>query len=309
VYTGFPILLLTLLRCLREGGALELEAGTLVHDGHVQRGNLRCHACHALYPVEDGIVKLLDPSALDQESQHERALRDQPSAGDDTSWEQSPWSRMEIEPTLAALRPLSGLIVLELGCGGGRYTVLMADQAAAVMAVDFSHAALKKLGSRVASHWNIGLVQADCTRLGLAGKAFDRILSTLVSNLPSPAHRYAMFRLAADALAPSGRFVFSAHHHTLVSRFRRVPQAGRYHDGGIFCYLFRRRELFEETQKYFRGVQCRPIQISLPFADRLGLPLVALSRTVESIPLVNQLGQLLLVTATEPCETAAHEHT
>jgi len=309
VYRGFPILLLTLLRCPREGGALELDAGNPVHDGHVQRGNLRCHTCHALYQVEDGIVKLFDPSALDQESQHERALRDQPSADDNTSWEQLPWSRMEVEPTLAALQPLSGSIVLELGCGGGRYTVFMADQAAAVLAVDFSRAALKKLGSRVASHWNIGLVQADCTRLRLPGKAFDRILSTLVSNLPSPAHRYAMFRLAADALAPSGRFVFSTHHHTLANRFRRVPQAGRYQDGGIFCYLFRRRELSEETQRYFRGVKCHPIQISLPFADHLGLPRVALSHAAESIPLVNQLGQLLLVTATEPYENAVHERT
>jgi SAM-dependent methyltransferase len=298
-----------LLRCPREGGALELDAGNPVHDGHVQRGNLRCHTCHALYQVEDGIVKLFDPSALDQESQHERALRDQPSADDNTSWEQLPWSRMEVEPTLAALQPLSGSIVLELGCGGGRYTVFMADQAAAVLAVDFSRAALKKLGSRVASHWNIGLVQADCTRLRLPGKAFDRILSTLVSNLPSPAHRYAMFRLAADALAPSGRFVFSTHHHTLANRFRRVPQAGRYQDGGIFCYLFRRRELSEETQRYFRGVKCHPIQISLPFADHLGLPRVALSHAAESIPLVNQLGQLLLVTATEPYENAVHERT
>jgi hypothetical protein len=115
------------------------------------------------------------------------------------------------------------------------------------------------------------------------------ILSLLVSNVYSPARRYAIFRLAANALALSGRFVFSAHHHTLVSRFRRAPQAGRYHDSGIFRYLFRRRELFEETQKYLRGVQCCPIQIPLPFADRLGLPLVALSRTAESIPLANQL--------------------
>ena len=309
MYRGFPILLLTLLRCPREGCALELDAGNPVHNGHVQRGNLRCHACHTLYQVEDGIVKLFDPSALDQESQHERALRDQPLADDNTSWEQLPWSRMEVEPTLAALQPLSGSIVLELGCGGGRYTVFMADQAAAVLAVDFSRAALKKLGSRVASHWNIGLVQADCTRLRLAGKAFDRILSTLVSNLPSPARRYAMFRLAANALTSSGRFVFSVHHHTLVTRLRRVPQAGRYYDGGIFRYLFRRRELLEETQKYFRGVQCRPIQISLPFTDSFGQSNVTLSRIAESIPLANQLGQLLLVTATEPCETATHEHT
>lgn len=305
MYRGFPRSLLALLYCPREAGALELMAGAIMHDDCVQRGVLSCGVCHTAYPIEDGIVGLLEPSALDQESSHERALRDQTSVTGDVTWERSAWDRKEIVPTLEALLPLKGATMLELGCGSGRYTVLMADQPAAVLAVDFSRRALKKLSLRLASHWNIGLVHADCTRLAVKEKSFDRILSTLVSNLPSPSHRRAMFRVAAGALSPAGRFIFSTHHHTLVNRFRRVPQSGRYHDGGIFRYLFRRSELYEETQEYFCGIQCRPIQISFPFTERLGLPLVELSKVVERIPLVNQLGQLLLVTATKPKGVAA----
>ena len=271
-----------------------------MHGDRIQHGALRCDACHTLYPIERGIVGLLDPSTLDQESRHERALRDQLPVIDDDAWERSPWSCMEITSTLEALSPLDGTTVLELGCGGGRYTMRMADQPRAMLAVDFSRIALDKLASRLVPHWNIGLVHADCTRLALKEKSFDRILSTLVSNLPSSAHRRAMYRLAGGALAPGGRFIFSTHHYNVVNRLRREAQTGRYDAGGIFRYLFRRRELCEETKEYFRGVRCRPIQMLIPFADRLGSPVVTLSRIAERIPLVNQLGQLLLVSATKP---------
>lgn len=274
----------------------------------IQQGVLRCDECHTLYPIERGIVGLLDSSILDQESRHERTLRDQLSPVDDDAWELSSWSCMEITSTLEALSPLNGATVLELGCGGGRYTARMADQPRALLAVDFSRAALNKLASRIVPHWNIGLVHADCTRLVLKQKSFDRILSTLVSNLPSPAHRRAMYRLAAGALASGGRFVFSTHHYTFVDRLRRETQSGRYDAGGIFRYLFHRRELCEEAAEYFRGVQCRPIQMLIPFADRLGSTVVTLSRIAERIPLVNQLGQLLLVSATRPYDNAATDH-
>jgi hypothetical protein len=109
-----------------------------------------------------------------------------------------------------------------------------------------------------------------------------------------------MMRVAATAIEPDGRFVFHTHHYDARSRLRRVPRAGHYREGGIFRYLFDRAEIVAETRPYFDAVSCRPIQIALPLAGRLRLPLLRLSRAAERIPLVNQLGALLLVIARRP---------
>jgi len=55
-----------------------------------------------------------------------------------------------------------------------------------------------------------------------------------------------------------------------------------------------------EAAPYFSRVRSRPIQILLQFAAWLRLPLVALSRLAEYVPLLNQWGILLLFVASRP---------
>ena len=209
-------------------------------------------------------------------------------------------SRMEIIPMLKSMTPLSGATVLELGCGKGRFTTLMAQNRATIIALDFSLAVLQRLATRIQPHWRIGLVQADCTKPVAAPRRFDRVLSTLVSNLPTAQHRRAMFQVVAQALKHDGKFIFGAHHHGLRERLRKVPQAGQYADSGIFRYLFRRREIVAECAPRFGRVRCRPIQVLLPMTNRLGIDSVTLSRLAERVPLVNQCGELLMDIAEKP---------
>lgn len=65
---------------------------------------------------------------------------------------------MEVIPTMESMQPLRGRLVLELGCGKGRFTTLVAKSAATVVAMDFSLAVMKRLASRIESRWRIGLV-------------------------------------------------------------------------------------------------------------------------------------------------------
>jgi len=211
---------------------------------------------------------------------------------------------MEKLPTLAAVEPLRGKVVLELGCGTGRYTEDLAQASKAVLAVDFSAESLRVLAAKLGAVDNVGLVQADVTRLALAGGAFDRAVSTLVSNLPTRAHREAMYRLVAEALHDEGSFLFSTHHYGLRERLRRVPQDGRYTPGGIYRRLFTRAEIGDELVPYFAARRSRPIQIALPLTTRLGLPLIPMSRVLERVPLLNRFGELLLVTARRPLRPA-----
>jgi 2-polyprenyl-3-methyl-5-hydroxy-6-metoxy-1,4-benzoquinol methylase len=303
VYAGFPTDALDLLRCERDRGRLEI-AGSDPAPDRLWNAAIHCTLCGSRYDVKDGILRLLDTTLLDAESDHERTTRDaELDAAFNPDVEQSDFQLAEIEPTLAASEPLRGASLLELGAGTGRYTIPLAQRGAVILAIDFSMSSLRRLVPRLHGSWRVALVQADCTRLATRPGAFDVVFSTLVSNLPSVEHRSAMMRLAAEALAPTGKFVFSTHHYGLNSRLRQERQSDRYTPGGIYRYLFRRAELARETRGYFSDVNCRPIQVVPPLTWRLRLPIRRVSRIAQRVPVLNLFGELLLVVATRPRHT------
>jgi len=272
-------------------------------------GALRCANCQAAYPVRDGIAIMCATDEMNPDSRYEREQRDREAVQASFDWETLPWSRTEMLSTLAALRPISGTALLELGCGCGRYTHLLARQAEALIAVDFSIHSLRQLATRLGPADPVALVCADIARFEVASRAFDRVLSTATSNLPTLRHRDVMYWLAGRALVRGGKFVFSAHYLGLRERFQRQAQKSGYYDSNrIYRYLFGLRELRDEVRPHFDRVRCRRIQISLPFASRLGLPPVATSRIAEFISGLNRFASLLLVTAREPRETVGNKN-
>jgi SAM-dependent methyltransferase len=319
VKRGFPTELLALVRCPHDDGELD---GSFQSEspGSVVDGSVRCRACDRSFRIKGGILRLLDDLwEPDRESAHEARLRDSIVGNGDyveqfrgTRADQA-FDRMEMRPTLTALAPLRDQVVLELGAGTGRYTVELVKESRAILAVDFSARSLETLAAklpdpRLQGGARVGLVQADVTRLCLAPRAFGRILSTLVSNLPTRAHRLAMYGLAAGALRADGQLVLSAHHYGLRQRLRHEPIDGRYSEGGIFRHLFGPSEILDELEPSFAQASCRPIQIALPFTYRWpGFPLEAVSRLAERLPLAKRLGFLLLATARGPKETRGCE--
>lgn len=303
MYTGFPTDMVTLLRCPNDASDLEVTEPTPA--SHLVSAKLRCHTCLRLFLVEDGIVRLLDATALDRESQHECMLRDEQSVRYDPSVEETNWHQMEIIPTIEALGTVADKSLLEIGCGTGRYTVRLAPQARTMIAADFSLSSLRTLAGRIKPVWHIGLVQTDATRLELAPGSFDCALSTLVSNLPTADHRRQMMERIAKAIRADGRFVFSTHYYGFRDRMFVAVRSGHYRKGGIYRYLFGRREILRETRPYFRDAKCRPIQIALPLTRHLRLPARTLSRAAERIPMLNAFGELLLVEASRPAKSGA----
>jgi len=308
--TGFPIPLISAFRCIKDGTVLRLDRDSRLCDNHalVWQGALLCDACCGAFPIDKGILNLLDANALDEESRREFTIRDERAAKaagtKGPAWYDNEYGRTELIPTIEALSAGPGAMVLELGCGDGRYTLVLAGECRWVVAVDFSLESLRIMQQRQQNRRNIALVLGDITTMKVHTAAFDRVLSTLVSNLPSRAHRDAMYRLAAAALKPEGRFVFSTHHHGLWQKLSGKSQAGRYKESGIYRYHFTLSECQTEAQHFFASVTARPIQFHLPFAGRLGLPLVKMSRMLESIPLFNQMGHLVLCTAEQPMQVA-----
>ncbi|NIP60492.1 MAG: methyltransferase domain-containing protein [Gemmatimonadetes bacterium] len=102
--------------------------------------------------------------------------------------------------------------VLELGCGTGRITRVLADAASLVVGVDLSPEMLERARRRVGDRRGVHLLRADMRTLRL-GRAFDRVLAANdpFAHLTSDADRDRAVATAARHLAPGGRFVLEGH--------------------------------------------------------------------------------------------------
>ena len=305
---GFPIDMISLVRCTRDNSALVLEPDyqqSMDTTNCIDSGDLRCPHCQSIYPIDRGILNLLDPSQMDGESLHEQKRRDADGFTveklDTNLARQS--NEMEMISTLETLGVRPESLVLELGCGEGRYTLPLSANAK-ILAIDFSIELLKILRARLPVGASTGLVMADISGLKVASSQFDVVFSTLTSNLPSRAHRESLYALASNALRETGRFVFSTHHHGLRQILSGEKKSGRYGPGGIYRYNFKVRECVEEASQFFKRVHARPIQINFPLARSLRLPIVRLSRLLERVPLLNKLGNLVLCVAEQPRKVA-----
>ena len=300
----FPLELLHLVRCTRDGAPLLAPAGPVrefAGGWGILHGHVHCTACGHEFPVREGILDMMGDAAPEGEAAHEQALRDEHAARLDptTTWYDNEHHRMEMGPTLDAVDVTPDCTVLELGAGDGRYTTRLAGSCHALIAADFSRKSLQVLGARLAGQPAVvGRVLADVTTLKVKRNAFDRVFSTLTSNLPTAEHRDALYRLASHAVRRRGRFIFSAHYHGVRERLRGEPKAGYYKNGGIFRYNFTLGDCHRETGRHFADVHARPIHVYLPLAGKLGIPGVVQSRLGERLPVLRHWGMIVICTAT-----------
>lgn len=319
---GFPRSLLPLLRCSFDASPLilfvELQSGPI----GIVEGILKCTSCVTEYPIENGIVRLM-PGPLTREDQHEMSTRDSQNAQlpvgpfipPPFGWRSLLSDLLEIPQHLKALEP-HGRRVLEIGCGDGRLTLLMAQLGASVLAVDFSINSLRVLASRLPSgiaptayqlpdshlqsdvHQRVGLVQADASRLHVAPCRFDRALCT--TPLDSREERMALYHTIAEALIDEGRYVASVENDDLTRRLLGLPVARRY-SSGIFIEHFTKEQMLREATPYFSKIQIRPIRPRIPFLHRLPFKLaLVVSRFAAASPVLRDLGEILLLRAERP---------
>jgi SAM-dependent methyltransferase len=205
----------------------------------------------------------------------------------------------EMVPHIEALQLSGSESLLEIGAGSGRYTAQLASQCSSIVAVDFSREGLTQMVRRLAGHPHVIPVQADIKDLRVAPESFDRALCTLTSNLPTRELRAVMFRLAYDALKPGGIFVFGMHYWGPAARRQGLLKDGRY-DNGIYRYYMTEEEARAEASAVFQQITVRPVQIILPGTYRFRLPLYPISRMAERLPVLRNLGWLLMGVARKP---------
>jgi ubiquinone/menaquinone biosynthesis C-methylase UbiE len=93
---------------------------------------------------------------------------------------------------------------LEIGCGGGGFTRLLASRADRVRAVDLSPGMIRLARERCAGHGNVTFVEADVMSIEMPERACDAVVTiATLHHLPLE----PMLRRIARTLRPGGRLL------------------------------------------------------------------------------------------------------
>jgi SAM-dependent methyltransferase len=303
----FPRDMVPLLRCNNDAAELVIAKVLRGDNDGVLDAVLRCKACGAEFFIEQGIACLL-PSQLSPEDTHEMNIRDNidyqsknpgPFVSPPDGWRSTFSDMLEVPQHLHALQSTSSSTVLELACGDGRFTAIIAETGARILAVDFSINALRLLAYRLPSGARVGRVHADINQLHVAGGIFDRALS--LTPLDSGDERMHMYRTISQALKDDGRYIASAEHDDLSRRLLGLPLLRRYSRGGILIEHLNEETMRREAAPYFSEACIRPIRPRVPFVLKLPRSLaLPLLRLISALPILRQFGELLLLTAERP---------
>ena len=193
--------LLHLLSCTRCGSAFEV-AGVTSSGGEIETGRLTCIHCGRTVPIRDFVPRFADPhDYADAFTLEWSAFR---TAHLDSFTGLSYLDRQFREFLDFQPEGLEGKLVLDAGCGLGRFTEVVLNYGGRVVAVDLSGAidvAYRNLHSRD----NVHFVQADIFDLPFRPDTFDFVYSWgVLHHTPDPP---AAFRKLTPLVRPGGKLM------------------------------------------------------------------------------------------------------
>ncbi|PCI40781.1 MAG: hypothetical protein COB53_00370 [Elusimicrobia bacterium] len=144
-------------------------------DDEIGEGMLQCSACKAPYPIMDGVPRLRPEDG----NPDARVAKTRESFG--FEWHRYPGPRPEdrglfLEETQLAEDALEGKIVLDAGCGMGRYTHVALSLGGEVVSLDLSES-LTRLIPEMIENPKLHVVQGDLLRPPFKPGSFDVIYS------------------------------------------------------------------------------------------------------------------------------------
>ena len=236
----FPTEMLSFLRCSHDGGPLHASDIVRGERSGISQARLECKLCEGEFHILDGIARFSNSKKMDSENIHEMTTR---NAEYDAATEFSPCSLstlsdlVELPPFLRAIQADERSIIMEIGCGDGRFTLLMCQRGARVVAIDLSLSALKKLNSRLATgraptpfpqdehrikdyRSKVALIHADASTIRIAPKSINRALAT--TPLDSRNERLSLYATVSDALTDDGWYIGSVEYDDFFRRSSRV---------------------------------------------------------------------------------------
>jgi SAM-dependent methyltransferase/uncharacterized protein YbaR (Trm112 family) len=142
-------------------------------------------------------------------------------------------------------------LLLEAGCGTGRFTGLFSEMADEVIAADMSRDSILRNIARWTGKTagTVHYVHTDLTHLPMQNAIFDAVAHVGVyEHIPSRVLREQFLDHAKHALKPNGVLLLSAYRYNgLTKLFEKEGE----HAGGIPFFRFTEAELRSEVEKYF----------------------------------------------------------
>ena len=195
--------LLGILACPVCGGDLKLVGLEAYprHDTEVEEAMLACILCGREYPVVDGVPRLRPPNPV---------VRATAKTRDAFGWE---WLRYPgslpgdketfLEETMLPPHEFAGKLVLDAGCGMGRYSAVALALGAEVVAVDMSES-LRRVATMALTQPKLHPIEADLLHPPFKKGIFDIVYSQGV--LHHTADTHAAFKAVAALVKPRGLF-------------------------------------------------------------------------------------------------------
>ncbi len=208
---------LNYLRCIHCSGE-----ETLIIEGDQKSHIIRCRDCKASYPIINNIPRFVESevyskSFVFQWNTHSTTQFDQSSGlklSEERFFKETGWNR-----------DLSQQILIEAGCGSGRFTEWALSTGALVLSFDLSNAVEVNMRQN-GSHPNLLLVQADLFNIPFKKEVADKLFCFgVLQHTPSP--KKALYSLIPFVKKNGGEIVFDIYRKKIHMKYLIRPFAKR----------------------------------------------------------------------------------
>lgn len=203
-----------LLRCPKCQSALQLENDIRADDDEIESGSLSCTGCETAFPVAKGIPRFVPSRNYAdnfgfQWNVYRKTQLD--------SFSGQPISSRRFERfTGWSADQLCGKLVLDAGCGAGRFAEIAVATGAHVVALDFS-SAIDAAHENLAGKGDIDYVQADAAALPFAPGTFDHVYCLgVIQHTLDPSVTFASL---AAVIKPGGKLALDVYPSSLRNVF------------------------------------------------------------------------------------------
>jgi ubiquinone/menaquinone biosynthesis C-methylase UbiE len=218
-----------------------------------------------------------------QNKKNEMLQRDKEAAIYDTVLTSKYFHRIETDSCIEKLDPQKGELILDAGCGTGRFSEEMAARGVGVVAVDYSMESLRICKKRC-KDFNVKplIIRADICDLPFKPGIVGKVLSVGVfQHIPTKKGSIGALREMRRVLKPNGKLVITVYGYDLPCRILRDKSG--YHAGKIYYYNYSYREFREILSSVFGVVEICGILNFLKYRwfiqDRLTVLDVVLEKT------------------------------